>query len=226
MIDDERIEPRLSDALNRAVPQHEPPGRLRGRVLASAGAVKNVSSPRVRVSPRIDRLAAVAALLLVAVATFGWWSTRQEMRRLTEDLVFLREEVQRVEALLARGERNQVEIERAMRVLMAPDVTRVHLEGGGPAPTSSGYAYVSSEGIFLLARGLPAAPPSRSYQLWVIDDGQPASAAVFAASIDEPVRVVGEITRLPIDAVAVTLEPQGGVQTPTGPQVLVGKVAR
>jgi anti-sigma-K factor RskA len=119
--------------------------------------------------------------------------------------------------------------ESAFAVLVAPDVARIDLAGQpGQAPSASGRAFWSrARGMVFSATSLPAPPPGRTYQVWVVTkDPAPLSAglvepdaqgrvnAVFAtpATIAQPI------------AVAVTLEPAGGVPAPTGPKVLVGLV--
>lgn len=70
----------------------------------------------------------------------------------------------------------------------------------------------SREGT-LVVRGLEPAPPGKTYEIWVIQNGQPLPAGTFSGGG----RVAVVLTRkVPDDAVvAVTLERAGGVQQPT-----------
>jgi anti-sigma-K factor RskA len=112
-----------------------------------------------------------------------------------------------------------------MAVLTAPDLARVDLAGQTPAPRASGRAFWSrTRGLVFAASALPALPPGRTYQLWVVTAQQPISAglvrpddtgavtAFFATPPDIP----------PPVAMAVTIEPEGGVTAPTGDKYLIG----
>ncbi|MQY26773.1 anti-sigma factor [Nocardia aurantia] len=60
--------------------------------------------------------------------------------------------------------------------------------------------------------GVPAPPPGRSYQVWLVQPGgSPRSAAVFTAVPGSEVAV----DYRPADTVAVTIEPPGGSPAPT-----------
>jgi anti-sigma-K factor RskA len=111
-------------------------------------------------------------------------------------------------------------------VLAAPDLARIDLAGQPAAPSASARAFWSrSRGLVFTASNLPAPPPGRAYQLWVLTaqpapisagmltpDGNGHVNARFDMSVDLPRPV----------AMAVTLEPEGGVPAPTGDKYLVG----
>jgi anti-sigma-K factor RskA len=74
------------------------------------------------------------------------------------------------------------------------------------------------------ASNLPALPGGRTYQVWVVVPAGPISAGLIEP--DASGRALG-VFRTPPDiptpvAVAVTIEPAGGVPAPTGERVLVG----
>lgn len=127
-------------------------------------------------------------------------------------------------AAAARG--RVATLEAQLSVLASPDTARVDLAGQPAAPSASARVFWSrSRGLVFTASNLPALPEGRVYQLWVLT-GQPAPisaglltpdpdgrvTAVFATSQDLPTPV----------AMAVTLEPEGGVLSPTGDKYLVG----
>jgi len=110
--------------------------------------------------------------------------------------------------------------------LRQPDVYSVRLSATADGPELSAIAYVSAraQGAILLAH-LPPPPPGRDYQLWSIADGPPDSAGVIqvdaegnAAHRVDRVRAIGSVHTW-----AVSVEPKGGVATPTGRIVLAGK---
>ena len=81
-----------------------------------------------------------------------------------------------------------------------------------------------SRGMVFTGTNLPPLPPGRTYQLWVVTAQAPISAGLltpdaqggvsgtFATPVDIPTPV----------AMAVTIEPAGGVPAPTGDKYLVG----
>jgi anti-sigma-K factor RskA len=115
-------------------------------------------------------------------------------------------------------------------VLTAPDVARIDLAGQTPvAPQATARAFWSrSRGMVFTAANLPPLPAGRVYQLWVVTaqraplsaglltpDGQGSVSATFNTPADIPQPV----------ALAVTIEPAGGVPAPTGDRYLIGTVA-
>jgi anti-sigma-K factor RskA len=81
---------------------------------------------------------------------------------------------------------------------------------------ASGQLVVTPEGQgALLVRNLPAAPAGKTYEAWVIEGGKPKPAGTFAGG---GVQMAFALTRpVPSGAtVAVTIEPAGGSEQPTG----------
>lgn len=76
----------------------------------------------------------------------------------------------------------------------------------------------------LVAHDLPALPSGRTYQLWVITTtGERVSAGTFVPAAGATiVRATYALARDQLAAVAVTLEPDGGVPQPTGPVIIAG----
>lgn len=170
---------------------------------------------------------AVAASIALAIA-LGAYASRLRARVTTLEQQ-LRQEILRADA----GERRAADVQRTafeaqstVAVLTAPDVARVNLTGQPDAPSAAARAFWSrSRGLVMMATNLPPLPPGRIYQLWVLT-AQPApiSAGLLAPDADGRVTVRFDT---PPDipspvAMAVTLEPAGGVASPTGAKYLVG----
>jgi anti-sigma-K factor RskA len=199
----------VAAALARAVWQTDPPAALRARVLSAIAGATTVqlkpdpaSTPAEAETPgRTSGFTwlALAASLALAVA-FGVYAVQ------------LRNRIHADESRLA--------------VLAAADVKRVDLAGQPAAPRAAAQAYWSrSRGMVFTASNLPALPAGRVYQLWVIT----AQPAPISAGLIKPDAVggVNAVFNTPADiptpvAMAVTIEPDGGVAAPTGDKYLVG----
>jgi anti-sigma factor RsiW len=154
-------------------------------------SVTQLRGPR----PAYNIVAAAAALVIVAVLAVALITTTNELDDTQAELAIER---QRVEQL--------AQTQGAMR-LGAPSGDAV----GAMLPTDDG-------GVFVV-HGLDDAPSDHTYQVWLIDDGQPTSAGTF-----DPASGVGGLqtdhSLDGVDGVAVTVEPEGGSRAPTGVQVL------
>jgi anti-sigma-K factor RskA len=206
-----------------ALPPVAPPPSLRARVLDRVAAERSVAPVPAPPRPVARRggvlwwagwagLAAAAALLVVVNA---------ELRRSRAELGALQDRLATLQTQLA-------EREDALRFLSDPGVRHVSLAGLAPTPEASAWLLwdpATRRGL-LLARGLPATPPGRAYELWALAGSRPVPAGLF--TVDTTGRAVLRLPLLPadqtFDAFAVTLEPAGGVPSPTGPMHLHGKV--
>ena len=139
--------------------------------------------------------------------------TSQQADRLRDDLVSLR--------------RDSANLIRTIQVMTAPDARQVVLKGQGPAATASGRAYLSaSRGLSFSASQMPALPPDRIYQLWIIAGKTPIGVGTFEVTPDGSASTTVPLPPgvTTIEAVAVTSEPKpSGSATPTMPILLVGQ---
>lgn len=222
--------------LGLAAPEAALPPDLKARVLARAferrpparSGVAAATTAGVEAAPsRWPWLAAAASLLLAAgLAALAWHlngrlldlqaqlaDARREATAVRQDLVALRTASEGATAQLA--------------VLLAPDSRRIDLAGQAVAPGASARAWLSpSRGLVFEALNLPAVPAGRTYQLWIVTANAPVSAAVFTPDADGTARLSGAAppSLEAVAALAVTLEPGGGVPAPTGDKYLVGLV--
>jgi Anti-sigma-K factor rskA len=234
-----------ADALAQSVPQIRPRPELRARTLAAiVGPREPQASPRphlVTPPPAArppSRAAwapwlAAAAALVAAVATAGLLQTRAELADLRSTLALWQARVADAEARVADAERNAqasqatlVTYRRQLDVMTADDLLLVSLSGLPPASTAQAKAFVSRSlnAIIFTARDLPALPSARVYQLWAVAAGQAISAGTFVPDARGRTQLVAEVPALTTrpDALAVTVEPEGGVPAPTGPKYLLG----
>lgn len=224
----------VAQSLPHAVPLVDPPPELRMRVLSRATgnqqAATVIAMPsRAAAVPTRRPIAgwlAAAAMLVVAVGAGGYaYQLRDQVRLLRDQLSDAVARLDRSEAQVAVATRAANVAEARMAVLTAPDLTQVNLAGQSVAPRASGRAFLSrSRGMLFTASNLPRLPAGRSYQLWIVTAAAPVSAGLL--QLDDSGRVAqafetpGNIGA-PV-AVAVTIEPEGGVPAPTGDKYLVG----
>jgi anti-sigma-K factor RskA len=196
----------VAEGLGRSVPQLAPPAALRDRVRAIATdrdePARNFVVRERRGAPWW--LAAAAALAIVALGLYA--ASLQRRLGAVE-----------AELLAIRG---------AADILIAVDITPVDLAGQPVAPEARGRAYWSpSSGVVFTATNLPPLPAGKTYQLWLVLPSGPVSAGLM------PVVEAGRAsvaTALHVGArpaaVALTIEPAGGVPAPTGDRVLIGSM--
>jgi len=113
----------------------------------------------------------------------------------------------------------------AMGVFAAPDVARIDLAGEAIAARARARALWSRDrGMVFTVSNLPPLPAGRVYQVWVVTAQAPVSAGLLTpdASGGGSVYFETPVDILPPVAVAVTLEPAGGVPAPTGARYLIG----
>ena len=220
----------VASALGRAVPQHEPSPTLRDRVLESVvGAPVTtvpLSSTRDRPTSTVAWLVAAASLVL-AIALGAYAATLQSRIGALE--LRLQDATARAtasERQIADLRRTAGEAQSQMAVLVAPDLQRIDLAGQPRAPQASARAFWSrSRGLVFTASNLPSLPAGQTYQLWVLTaQSTPLSAGLFKPDPQGRAAVVFETPPdLPQPTgMAVTIEPEGGVASPTGEKYLAG----
>jgi anti-sigma-K factor RskA len=219
----------VAAALAHAIPQTAPPPQLRERVLASVGASGERPASRVRVAHlNVAWLAAAAALVLAAALGAYTAQLRNRINALEGQLRAAALRVETSERQIAEARQSAVQVQSTVAVLAAPDLARVDLAGQPIAPRASARAFWSrSRGLVFTASNLPPLPAGRVYQLWVVTAQAPVSAGLLRPDAEGRVSTVVET---PADlaqpvAMAVTIEPEGGVPAPTGDRYLIGAVA-
>jgi hypothetical protein len=113
--------------------------------------------------------------------------------------------------------------ETVSAVLTAPDLIRFNLTSTQADGSSAQVLWSRSRGVVLSGSRLPGPGPKKTYQLWLVTNGPSVSAGVFEPDstgratlvVDPPPKVPG-----PVMGAAITIEPAGGGQTPTGQTLL------
>jgi anti-sigma-K factor RskA len=217
---------RVTSEIGGSVPLASPSPAARRRVLAAVASSSTVGSPALTPRTPLAAWLAIAALLAVAI---GLGVYAGSLRTTVADLRARLDEAMagRLASIreLAESRRVAFQMQNALDVLVAPDLARIDLAGQATAPSARARALWSRQrGMVFAASNLPPLPPGRTYQVWVVTAHDKVSAGVIAP--DENGRV-NSVFATPPDietpaAVAVTLEPAGGVPQPTGPFYLLG----
>ncbi len=198
----ERCSEQLADlqeaagALAFAAEGPEPPSSLRGRILESARAesgAKVLAFPRRRWA--LPAVASVAAAAACAAIGLGLWAS--SLSRSLDRERSAKAGYARAVELLGGGAQIRRLTDAEGGLLVTP--------GGGEAA--------------LVVCGLSPAPPDKTYEAWVIEEGTPRPAGLFRGGGGCPPVLLDR--QVPAGAiVAVTLERKGGAEKPTGPILL------
>ena len=200
-------------ALAVAVPQVTPRAELRDRILSAteaearqgAGLKTRPDTVHDRKSPGALIWLPLAAAIVIAIGAAVY------VVRLQRQMGELQARFDQAQATTA--------------VLAAPDLARIDLQGQPVAPDARARALWSrSRGLVFTAANLPPAPAGKSYQVWVVTAQAPISAGLLtpdSSGVGTQYYMTPSDIAPPV-AVAVTLEPAGGVPAPTGERYLVG----
>jgi anti-sigma-K factor RskA len=173
----------------------EPPPALRARLLDAARQERPTQSVVVLRPRRQLRfaLAAAAAALVVAVGLGAW---ALSLSRSLDSERSARSSSETIAQILTDPSAKRLPVGNRGELVRGPDGRAV-----------------------LVVSGLPAAPRDKTYEAWVITNGSPTRAGLFRGG---PRNVVLLRPSVPKGGqVAVTLEPKGGSDAPTG-KVLFG----
>ncbi|MGA7697603.1 MAG: anti-sigma factor [Candidatus Sulfotelmatobacter sp.] len=127
----------------------------------------------------------------------------------------------------AESTRELEELRRIAAPIIQPEAQRVTLVAAKAPPQPQGKAfYLRNRGsLVFLANNMPALPPQKAYELWLIPtSGNPIPAGVFKpdargnASVVNPPLAAGTEAK----AFAITVEDEAGSAAPTTPAVMVG----
>ena len=162
---------------------------------------------------------ATAATLFLAL--WGWRelgirAAREKIRTQEAEIRSVTEEKERL------AEQN-----RKFATMVAPETRIMALTGREMSPSASARAFIdpTRHRAIVFFNNMPANPPDKSYQLWVIrsDQPKPQSAGVFDVAQNGSATITVE--NLPpmnvTKALAVTMESRGGVESPTSAKCYV-----
>jgi anti-sigma-K factor RskA len=219
-----------ADAIGRGVPQIKPRPELRERILTSIREA-SAEEPRGRSPARAvwPHWTAAAAAVVALASVAALIAARAEITRLRETLAISQARLAQAEQSSTTLRAELVANQQTHAILASGDLQRVPLSGIAPADRAGATAFISRtrRALVFNAHDLPPLPPDRVYQVWAIADGAPISAGIFTADATGRAQLVADLPTLSgtLAAIAVTVEPHGGVPSPTGPKYLVGTPA-
>lgn len=183
-----------------------PPAALRERVLAAADITRQLPPERTASAPS-------------PLSPTRWDAWRQ--RALVPVAAGLLIVVVALSSVIVNLNRQQPpppgnEDAPVVAVLGAEDLQTVELDLGGAVPARFLYSPTLDRAV-LVTHGLPDPGARETYELWLMHDGDPVPAGLFRPE-DGAGAAVTEVdaTVRGADMVAVTVEPAGGSDKPTG----------
>jgi anti-sigma-K factor RskA len=206
--------------LGLAAPPAAPSSAVRKQLLDRVRTQSAASRPQL--VPRRRRFSFLIPTLATATlffAVLSGWLWRRDLRNLHR-IALLERRLADTEAQSQQIARTAMETDK---LLGMPGTVRVALKPmPGMPPGRVGVLYNAKMGMVACAGWLPAAPPKKSYQLWLVPmKGKPMSLRVFSGEWNEPMSM-HIAPGMEAKEFAVTEEPQGGMPWPSGPMVLTG----
>lgn len=214
-----RARDEYAEALTLLITPVMPPHGVRARVVNAMETADTPASPR---NVNAWWLATAATLFL---ALWGW---RELAVRASRDHAASQQaEIKRLHEENALLAQRSAKLSAEIAALAGAETRTIALAGQEVAPTARAKVFLepNRRRALVFFHNLPANPGDKSYQLWIIraDQPQPMSAGVFDVTEDGTASI--SIENLPLDtmikALAVTLEPKGGVAQPTNTRFYV-----
>jgi len=203
-------------ALAMSVSASAPPARSRARLLKSIAAEPHSRAVVMR-RPWWNFVPAFAAVLLAIFGLLLW----RENSSLRNRIEALRNEVQSQQQSAAKAQ-------AVLQTLTAPDAAHFTLVAANAKPQPQGRAtYLRNRtSLVFVASNLAPVQPGKTYELWLLP--QSGSAPIPAGTFKPDTRGNASVllpslpTEVAAKGFAVTIENDGGSDTPTMPIVMAG----
>jgi len=208
-----------------------PPQRARQRLLdAVAREPRTVSSG---VADRTANQSTQQAGHERGIGLWGWvgWAVTAVLVvfavSLWQENSALRQTLASATSQVAESRRAAEELRKIAAPILEPEAQRVTLVAVKAPPQPQGKAFYlrNRSSLVFLANNMPALPPQKAYELWLIPvSGAPIPAGVFkpdahgSASVVNPPLPAGTEAK----AFAITVENEAGAATPTAPILMMG----
>ncbi len=210
----------VSIELAEGLVQENPATKLRVNLLNEISREQTTvaaSSPATPIWSRTIATLAVAASILLLI-----WANS-----LRTELSATKDRLENSQTQIARLLQDSSVQQDASYLFSLPCTKMVSLNGVEPNETSFANVVLHPDENFAVAYiyRMPPAPAGKEYQLWVELDGEPISVGVFSVDTDGEALVKMQALPAPlsIGGFQVTIEPQGGLDLPSGMLYLTGQ---
>lgn len=198
----------------------EPPSELKDRIMESVGG-PNPSKPTStqdhssRPTNNLITFAGIIAIASLLIAAGIAYMCRQSKGELSSQITSQLAQIQTLnnekQALTGRVS----QLAEDLRIMGSPEYNQVNLNGLPLAPQAFAQVFwnQSNQEVYLKADHLPEPATGKQYQLWAIVNNAPVSMGVFDLPTDNGLLKMNTVANAA--AFAITLELQGGVESPT-----------
>lgn len=222
-------------SLKQESPGHDLKQRLMDEIRPASKTIEAGHEPVIwdRFKPFLMGFAtATATAVIIGIITFNHFvdtrntGTDKLIASYEQKLEERDQELANIEEELAQVKLETEEQAEMLAFLENPDVVIINLVNTEEDITAVGRVLWNQkdEDAIFYGLNLPEAPEGKTYQLWAIADGKPKSAGTFnvddkgnQAMVIHSLKDIGDISNF-----AVSLEPAGGVPSPTGKIYLMG----
>lgn len=168
-----------------------------------------------------------AATILLLVGLFFVFEDKNDLR---EQLNSERAKTARMEQQIADAREDADKTEELLAILRNKNVSRVPLQGQNVAPGAYAAVYWNKEEnkAYIDAKELPEPPRGKVYQVWSLklEPLTPTSIGLLADFSADDNKIFALVNANESQAFGITLEPEGGSESPTMDQLYVlGAVA-
>ncbi len=212
----------------------KPRASLRNEILDQLAPEPEKTEARAEVEPLGKQrsllpwqMAAAASILLAIASIFTSIYFRQQWKETELELNQVLAQNQEIASQYNTATQREQQLSNDLAIVTSPDFQQITLKGTDVSPNSLAQVFWNAEAsqLYLNPGSLPDPPSGKQYQLWAIVDGQPVSAGVL--DLNETQKLVAMQDGISkAGAFAITLEPEGGSESPTLEQMYVmGTVA-
>jgi anti-sigma-K factor RskA len=157
-----------------------------------------------------------AASILLAVGLIGVYLQNNQLKT---EIEITNQEKENLEQILSTTQEKVIDKEALLQQLRAKNITEVALGGQAVSPDSYAKAYWNREEskVIIDAQGLPEPPPGYAYQVWSLKltPLTPTSIGLLEDFATDESKLFALSNPNESEAFGITLEPEGGSETPT-----------
>lgn len=218
----------IENAINKYAIEYavEPPSYLKEKILAQITRQTNTTEPVIRAlkqpsTSKFSYWSMAASFLLLISASFTIYFA-VKTNKLDTDMYAIKQANTTLTDSLKALSSNLSQMQSDMAILKDPMYKIVELKGLKVAPEAKAMVCwcPMDKKVYVEIDKLPPAPEGMQYQLWAIVDGKPVSEGMLTTGNGlHPMKDVDNA-----QAFAVTLEKQGGSETPKGDMYVMGTI--